>query len=231
MVDTRLRCVRAGLALFSTVALPCAALLPCAVLCAACAAQPLAPESPVRADAPSPASSGFGDGLRTIEAKGQGLAFPLPDPAGWRLDKREQHSWVALHGRSSSQLVVRAWHFEGIPRADDCERQARVWRKDLPQFTPAEVVAENERLLAGAYRGRVTVGVRAAPSSTPERLFGDVLGFGSDARDCLMLAFSTSAAGPGARQVIAERLAAIAGTVFERARRLQIEQRVNVPRL
>jgi hypothetical protein len=169
--------------------------------------------------------------VRTIEAEGQGVAFPLPDPAGWRLDKREKHSWVALHRRSSSQLVVRAWHFEGIPRADDCERQARLWRSELPRFTPAEIVAEDERLLAGAYRGRITVGVRAAARSQPERLLGDVLAFGSDARDCLMLAFSTSAAGPGARQVVAERLATIAGTVFERARRLRIEERVSVPRL
>lgn len=223
MVDRRVKRVpaRAGVGLL------------CGALYGACAAQPAAASrGPAQGNtAQTPASSGFGAGLRTIEAKGQGLAFPLPDPAGWRLDKREQHSWVALHRRSSSQLVVRAWHFEGIPRADDCERQARLWRSDLPQFKPAEVVAENERLLAGAYRGRVTVGVRAAPSSTPERLLGDVLGFGSDARDCVMLAFSTSATGPGARQVIAERLATIAGTVFERARRLQIEERVSVPRL
>jgi len=204
----------------------------CAALYGACAAQPTAPHNPAQANAAqTPASAGFGAELRTIEAKGQGLAFPLPDPAGWRLDKREKHSWVAQHRRSSSQLVVRAWHFDGIPRADDCERQARLWRSDLPQLVPAEVVSEQERLLAGAYRGRVTVGVRAAPSSTPGQLHGDVLGFGSDARDCLMLAFSTSAAGPGARQVIAERLAAIAGTVFERARRLHIEERVSVPRL
>ena len=114
----------------------------CAALYGACAAQPAAPESPAEAPPPqSPAASGFGAGLRTIEAKGQGLAFPLPDPAGWRLDQREKHSWVAVHRRSSSQLVVRAWHFEGIPRADDCEREARLWRRDLPQFTAAEVVA------------------------------------------------------------------------------------------
>jgi hypothetical protein len=204
----------------------------CGALYGACASQVAAPPGPAQANAAqaSPAS-GFGQGLRTIEARGQGLAFPLPDPAGWRLDKREQHSWVAVHRRSSSQLVVRAWHFEGIPGADDCERQARLWRSDLPQLTPSEVVAKNERLLAGAYRGRVTLGVHAAPSSTPEQLVGSLLGFGSDARDCLMLAFSTSAAGPGARRIIAERLATIAGTVFERARRLQIEERVSVPRL
>ncbi|HEU4578133.1 MAG TPA: hypothetical protein VFS67_07755 [Polyangiaceae bacterium] len=205
----------------------------CATLHAACAAQPGPARSPAAANgsAEAPPATGFGAGLRTIEARGQGLAFPLPDPAGWRRDTREQHSWVALHQRSSSRLVVRAWRFDGIPGADGCERQARLWRKDLPQLAPSELVAQSERLLAGAYRARITVGVREAASSTPERLVGSALGFGSDARECLMIAFSTSAAGPGARRVIAERLAAIAGTVFERARRLRIEERVSVPPL
>jgi hypothetical protein len=197
----------------------------------ACAASPSPPTVPMSTPAARAPGSGFSSDLRIIEAKGQGLAFPLPDPAGWRLDKREKHSWVARHLQSSSKLLVRAWHFDGIARPEDCEREARLWRNELPRFTPSEVISESERMLAGAYRGRVTVGVRRGPTPTPERLFGDVLGFGSDARDCLLLAFSTSAVGPDADLVIAERLAMIAGTVFERARRLEIEGRVSVPRL
>jgi hypothetical protein len=178
----------------------------------ACAAPQAAPASP----APPPReehapASGFAAGARVIEAKGQGLEFPLPDASGWRWDQHEKHSWVA--------------------RLEDCEREARSFRRELPVFTPAEIISESDRLLAGTYRGRVTVGVRPGPASAPERVLGDVLGFGSDARACLMLAFSTSAAGPGARQIIAERLATIAGTVFERARRLEIEGRVSVPHL
>jgi hypothetical protein len=127
--------------------------------------------------------------------------------------------------------LVRAWHFDAIARPEDCEREARLFRRELPRFEPAEIIAQSERLLAGSYRGRVTVAVRATPASAEDRVLGNVLGFGSDARDCLMLAFSTSASGRGARQIIAERLATIAGTVFERARRLEIEGRVNVPRM
>jgi hypothetical protein len=198
----------------------------------ACAAPQAAPASP----APPPReehapASGFAAGARVIEAKGQGLEFPLPDASGWRWDQHEKHSWVARHQGSSSELLVRAWHFDGIARLEDCEREARSFRRELPVFTPAEIISESDRLLAGTYRGRVTVGVRPGPASAPERVLGDVLGFGSDARACLMLAFSTSAAGPGARQIIAERLATIAGTVFERARRLEIEGRVSVPHL
>jgi len=195
--------------------------------CAATRATPSAAPS-VRAQ-PAPAS-GFGADARVIEAKGQGLEFPLPGTSGWRWDKRERHSWVARHRDSSSELVVRAWRFDGIARPEDCEREARLFRRELPRLTASEIIAENERLLAGTYRGRVTVGVRAAPAAPAPRWLGNVLAFGSDARDCLMLAFSTSAAGPYAREILAERLAAIAGTVFERARRLQIEGRVSVPR-
>lgn len=174
--------------------------------------------------------SGLEAGLRVLEARDQGLEFPLPDASGWRRDPRERHSWVARHRRSSSQLVVRAWRFEDIARPDDCEQQARLWRRELPTFSPTEQVEHSERLLAGVYRGRVTIGVRGS-AREPGRLLGHALAFGSDARDCLMLAFSTTATGAAARSVIAKRLAIIDGTVFQRLRRLDIEGRVTVPRL
>jgi hypothetical protein len=125
---------------------------------------------------------------------------------------------------------VRAWRFNDIARPEDCERDARLWRTDLPELAAGEILETSERMLAGAYRSHITVGVRSAPTPPPERWFGHVLGFGSDARDCLMLAFSTSAAGPSARNVLAERLAIVSGSVFERVRRLEIESRVAVPR-
>jgi len=180
----------------------------------------------------SPSSSGetgFGDGFRLIEARGQGLTFPLPDPRGWRLDKKETQSWVARHGRSASELVVRAWRFDAIARPEDCEREARSRRPDLPQLAPSEIVESSEQILADGYRGHIAVGVReTAPGSAELR--GYALGFGSDARSCLLLAFSTTAHGPLARRVVAERLSTVTHSVFERAHRLGIESRVEVPR-
>lgn len=197
----------------------------------ACAAAPPAPSpAPSTREGAAPAS-GFAAATRVVEAKGQGLEFPLPDTSGWRWDKREKHSWVARHLGSSSELVVRAWRFDGIASPEGCEREARLFRRELPRFAPTEIIAEDDRLLGGTYRGRVTVGMRRVPASPQPRWLGNVLGFGSDARECLMLAFSTSAAGPNARALLAERLATMAGTVFERAHRLQIEGRVSVPRL
>lgn len=185
------------------------------------------PPAPLPATA-RPLDSGLQSGLRIVEAQGQGLEFPLPDAAGWRRDKREQHSWVARHLRSSSQLVVRAWRSEDIARPEDCEQQARLWRKELPRLTPAEQIERSELLLGGVYRGHMILGVRSAPRE-PGRLLGHVLAFGSDARSCLLLAFSTTASGAASSAVIAERLAIVEGTIFQRLRRLDIEGRVTVP--
>ena len=44
---------------------------------------PTAPAAPLATASSGPGSSaetGFGDGFRRIEARGQGLTFPLPDP-------------------------------------------------------------------------------------------------------------------------------------------------------
>jgi hypothetical protein len=207
--------------------------------CVACAAAPRPAATAPLASAPlasaplaaeAAVAGGFGHGFRIIEAKGQGLEFPLPDPAGWRRDTREKHSWVARHQKSSSELVVRAWRFDDVARPEDCEREARLWRR-LPQPLPSELIETGQRLLAGAYRGKLSVGIRPVAPSSRERLLGYALGFGSDARSCLLLWYSTAAAGPGARRVVTERLAVVAGSVFERARRLDIDTRIVVPRL
>ena len=194
-----------------------------------------APSSTAPAAALAPAASsssaetGFGDGFRLIEARGQGLTFPLPDPRGWRLDKRETQSWVARHPGSASELVVRAWQFDGVARPEDCEREARSRRPDLPELGPSELVESSAQTLADGYRCQLEVGVREASPGSSE-LRGHALAFGSDARRCLMLAFSTTATGPRARWVVAERLSTVTHAVFERAHRLDIESRVEVPR-
>lgn len=193
---------------------------------------PNAVAAPPAANAGAPSSSaetGFGDGFRLIEARGQGLTFPLPDPRGWQRDKKETHSWVARHSHSASELVIRAWQFDAIARPEDCEREARSRRPDLPELAPSEIVEFREQTLAEGYRGQLSVGVREASPGSSE-LRGYALGFGSDARSCLMLAFSTTAQGPLARRVVAERLSTITHSVFEHAHRLGIESRVQVPR-
>lgn len=166
-----------------------------------------------------------------IEAKGQSLTFPLPDADGWRRDRRETRSWVASHSATASRLLVRAWQHDAIARVDDCERQARLWRPELPVLGPEELVETKQATLAGSYASQVSVGILAEDPAAPDTLQGHALAFGSDARSCLVLAFSTAASGPGALRVVAERLGVISEAVFRGARRLEIDERVVVPRL
>jgi hypothetical protein len=175
-------------------------------------------------------ATGFAGGVGTLEAQGQGLELLLPNPEGWRVDPTERFSWVVHHRRSESALVVRVWRTDAIVRPEDCERQARTWRPDLPRLDAAEIVQSSRPRLAGDYDGRLTVGVRSsARAPTEVRLSGYALAFGSAARSCLLLAFSTFAEGPSARRSIADRLALIVSTAFFRARRLGIERGVRVP--
>lgn len=217
--------------------LECLAL--CALGCAAGAAQP--PSASVETDVVSEeresATSGaserrpFDGGFRSIEAIGQGLEFPLPDAQGWRRDSREKRSWVARHRQTTSTLVVRSWEHDDVARIEDCERQARAWRPNLPEAASEEVLEQREQVLAGVYRARVVLFVRAATPAPGSTLSGHALAFGSDARSCLMLAFSTAASGPRAKSDVAERLAIVAQGVFGRARRVGIGERVTVPRM
>ncbi len=152
----------------------------------------------------------------------------MPDASGWRRDARETQSWVALHRATQSRLIARAWQHDAVARIADCERQARLWRSDLPELDSSQLVEARELTLAGVYSGQIRVGVAA---SGADGMRGDVLAFGGYGRDCLMLAFTTQAAGPGAARVVAERLSVFSELVFERARRLNIGARVVVPRL
>jgi hypothetical protein len=168
--------------------------------------------------------------LGSVEAKGQGLEFPLPDREGWRRDSTETRSWVAQHRATGSRLVVRAWQHDSVARAEDCEQQARMWRPDLPELAPSDVLLAREGTIAGIYQSQITLGVQADEGGAGV-VRGHALAFGSDARSCLMLVFSTIAAGPNGPREVAERLGIVDQAVFGRARRLGIHDRVVVPRL
>jgi hypothetical protein len=178
---------------------------------------------------PEPLASGFDGTLRTIEARGQGLELTLPDASGWRHDPRQRATWVATHAATGSVLVARTWRADTISRPEDCEREMRLWRPDLPVLRSEERFESRQLSLAGGYVASFTSGARS--TAAPGRLvLGHAQLFASDGRSCMCLAFSTSAEGADAARAIGERLALVSRLVFERARRIGIDARLAVPR-
>jgi hypothetical protein len=197
---------------------------------ACAAAEQQLPAAP-HATGPSGAESvsGFDGGLRSVEATGQGLVLRLPDAAAWRHDPRQRATWVATHAATGSSLLARTWRADTIVRADDCERQMRLWRPDLPALSDEERIESRKLSLAGGYAARIISGARAA-RAPGAAVLGHALLFGSDGRSCVCLAFSTSAEGVGAARAVGERLGLMSRLVFERARRVGLDARLEVPR-
>jgi hypothetical protein len=184
----------------------------------------LVPPSPPAA---APASSGFDAGFRRVEAAGQGLELWLPDADGWRHDARDRRSWAATHAATRSRLLVRAWRAEDISPAPACERQMRAWRPELPSLPPEARLETRSVRLGADVAAELWSGVTKSDAAA---LQGYAQLVGSDGRDCLYLAYSTSAQGSDGARLIGERLGVVTRLVFERVSRLGIGERVSVPR-
>lgn len=199
----------------------------CSAVALACAPPPAPSRQPEAA--PAAARAELAGRLGSVEATGQGLELDLPDADGWRRDAREPRSFVAVHAATRSRLLVRAWSADALARPDDCERELRRLRPELPALAPEERVEERSLRVAGNHAARLEAGV--APSlDAAGALDGYALLFASEGRHCLALIYSTSAQGETAPRVIGERLGAMTRVTFERVRGLGIEQRVRVRR-
>lgn len=174
-------------------------------------------------------ASGLDTRFRPVEAAGQGIEIDLPDADGWRRDARERRSFVAVHPATGSRLMVRAWSAGAVVRPDGCERELRQLVPDLPRLAPAERVEERALRVAGDHAAQLVAGVVPSPEA-PGALAGHALLFGSAGRRCLALIYSTAARGGAAPRVIGERLGSMIRVSFERARRLGVEERVQVQR-
>jgi len=199
----------------------------CGVVAIGCAPPP---EPPRRAEPASTASAGeLSTGWGRVEATGQGVELDLPDADGWRHDARDAHSFVAVHAPTRSRLLVRAWSADSAARPEDCERELRRLRPELPVLAPEQRVEERSLRVAGDHAAWLVAGVLPSHESASV-LEGHAQLFASDGRHCLALVYSTSGEGEAAPRVIAERLAALTRVTLEGVRRLDIEQRVRVQR-
>jgi hypothetical protein len=188
-----------------------------------------APETrpPASAPAAEPSAARLDADFGLVEATGQGVLMPLPEADGWRRDPRETRTWVASHSATRSRLLVRSFRSDGVARGEDCERQMRLWRPDLPVLPP-ELRAESRRLrLDGDFVGDLLTFAESPEGS--HTVTGHALLFASDGRRCLCLVFSTAAEGTSAASIVGGRLGSVTRISFERARRIGIEANVRAP--
>ncbi|MBW2454203.1 MAG: hypothetical protein JRI68_06825 [Deltaproteobacteria bacterium] len=177
--------------------------------------QPTTPTAPVSAVPPEPAQPldlpafpvpAGEPRYRTVLSKRLQLSLPLPDRRGWTLERQGSSFLVMHHAATSSTLEVRVWREPENMNRSRCEQKARLVR-DLP-LRGQEI---NRRLeeLPSRFDSQVDVGFTAGAATEP--LGGYVLAFGASARRCFAFAYSTTAAGPGAEQIVADRLVSIDG--------------------
>ncbi len=171
-----------------------------------------------------PLPSGLEGPTSTVVSRTQRVEFPLPDADHWGVMQSPSPGLRALHRRTGSSLIVRAWKAAEPSSGRACGRQARRWYPDIGPVEAASVLRRSERVIEPAYRATVIAAVwPAAPAGVVR---GQVQAFGADVRNCFAMVFSTAASGPRAVQVVAERLAAMEATTFARVRRSSIESRV-----
>ncbi len=156
-----------------------------------------------------------------------GLSLRLPGPEDWQSEDTER--WLTLsHTQSESSLALRTWRAARLVRIEECEKQARLWRPELPEIVPDNVV--DERSLSGPpdYAVRMTVLVRRVESES--FIEGWALVFGAGIGKCYAAVFRTKAAGSGAEAAIAERLAIASDRILPSVQEQGVDARILGPR-
>lgn len=134
------------------------------------------------------------------------LRLPLPDGRAWRIDDRSTPWLSATHPATSSTVLVRRWHEDELMNREKCERRAREFRA-LPAREGSELMETRPVPVPAEFDTRVEV--RFVPAAARQTLRGFALAFGGWAHGCFAFVFTTSASGPGAEEVIGDRLALV----------------------
>jgi len=148
--------------------------------------------------------------------------LPLPDWRGWITD---DHSGPWLHARhpaSRSEILLRTWRAGREVKHEQCERQARLWRPDLPA-PGGEAMLDERRLLApDGYVSELTVD---AFLNEDGRLEGFALLVGTTLRRCLVFVYTTRATGALAERLVGERLSLVSDRIVPALRARSVDDR------
>lgn len=186
------------------------------------AAEPAAPApsaAPVRTDAELDAR-GWGD----VPSLRFSLVVRLPERRAWTVDDQTSHWLLLRHPPSQSELRLRAWRAARLVHPDDCERQARLWRPQIPTSSASTTLDRRKLAKPTGYTTRAIAGVR--PLGHTGTLEGFVLAFGATIGHCFAFVYTTHASGPGAETAIGDRLALMTDGVLPAVRMRSIDDRV-----
>jgi hypothetical protein len=131
---------------------------------------------------------------------------------------------VARHAATRSELVARTWRAARLVNKDDCERQARLWRPEIPDVPPDSVLETRRIDAPPGFTTELRVG--AAPLALTREIRGYALAFGTMVGRCYALVYTTIDGGAGAEASVGRRLAVVADEIVPQVRFLSIEERV-----
>lgn len=178
-----------------------------------------APKRPIVSRPHTPAHESHPTRVRSVRTS---LELTLPNRAHWTVDDEHERWLVARHPATSSELRLRTWVAPRIVTAEDCERQARLWRRQIPLTDEQSIVTRLPLTAPRAYRGDLSVLVSPDQSGS---IVGAVIGFGASVGRCYAVVFTTQDKGDGAEDRLARRLERIVDDVLTTVRVLDVEDR------
>jgi hypothetical protein len=160
--------------------------------------------------------------LRSVRTS---LELTLPNLSHWSVDDEHEHWLVARHPATASELRLRTWVAPRIVSPADCERQARLWRRQIPPNDEQSIVTRTPLTAPAGFSGRIDVVVTSNPSGASGAIDGAAIGFGAAVGRCYAVVFTTQDKGNGAEERLARRLERIVDEVLTTVRVLDVEDR------
>lgn len=186
--------------------------------------QPTAHTKSAGAGSPSPPALPARD-WGEVQSLRYSLLIRVPDWHAWQVDDQTSRWFLLRHVPTHSELRVRTWRAGRMVHPVDCERQARLWRPEIP-LPKADAAIDRRRLSApSGYTTLVVAGVE--PVGRAGTLEGYVLAFGSTVGRCFAFVYTTRARAAGAEAAIGDRLALMTDGVLASVRIRSIADRVH----
>jgi hypothetical protein len=151
----------------------------------------------------------------THDSVAQGFSVPLPEDAGWKIEDAKDSWFVATHAEATTQVVARVLTTDGLANRARCERHARDLRP-LPDREGATIVEKRRVDLPDGFDTVLEVGL--LPTNPGQPIAGFLLAIGGWAKRCFVYSLVTRAGGPGAEEVVGDRLALFVERSFLRVR-------------